>query len=178
MGSEMCIRDRLWVAEDVTERRRQEAELKAAKQQAEGASHAKSAFLATMSHEIRTPLNGVLGLARLLQQAGPDERRPQYVAHLVAAAESLNEIVSNVLDLSKIEAGELSISMDVFEPAALLDYLCDVLQAQAALKKISLSLEMPADLPAYVKGDALRLNQILTNPVSYTHLTLPTKRIV
>ncbi|MBL8278047.1 MAG: PAS domain S-box protein, partial [Pelomonas sp.] len=100
----------LWVAEDVTERRRQEAELKAAKQQAEGASHAKSAFLATMSHEIRTPLNGVLGLAHLMQDASIDAtRRDEYLGHLVQAAEQLSGIVSDVLDLSKIEAGHLQI---------------------------------------------------------------------
>jgi PAS domain S-box-containing protein len=153
----------LWVAEDVTERRRQEAELKAAKQQAEGASHAKSAFLATMSHEIRTPLNGVLGLARLLQQAGPDERRPQYIAHLVAAAESLNEIVSNVLDLSKIEAGHLELEKIEFDLHALAQASFEGCAALGRERGLDMQIELAPGLPRLVMGDPLRVRQIMAN---------------
>ena len=153
----------LWVAEDVTERRRQEAELKAAKQQAEGASHAKSAFLATMSHEIRTPLNGVLGLARLLQQAGPDERRPQYLAHLVAAAESLNEIVSNVLDLSKIEAGHLELEKIEFDLHALAQASFEGCAALGRERGLDMQIDLAPGLPRLVVGDPLRVRQIMAN---------------
>ena len=154
----------LWVAEDVTERRRQERELQAAKQQAETASHAKSAFLATMSHEIRTPLNGVLGLARLLQQAGPDDpRRPQYLSHLVGAAESLNEIVSNVLDLSKIEAGHLELEKIEFDLHALAQASFEGCAALGRERGLDMQIELAPGLPRLVVGDPLRVRQIMAN---------------
>ena len=154
----------LWVAEDVTEHRRQQRELQAAKQQAEAASHAKSAFLATMSHEIRTPLNGVLGLARLLQQAQDDDaRRPQYLAHLVGAAESLNEIVSNVLDLSKIEAGHLELERIEFDLHALAQASFEGCAALGRERGLDMQVELAPDLPRLVIGDPLRVRQILAN---------------
>ncbi|MDR7335274.1 ATP-binding protein [Roseateles asaccharophilus] len=154
----------LWVAEDVTEQRRQERELKAAKQQAETASHAKSAFLATMSHEIRTPLNGVLGLARLLQQGGPDDpHRDKYLAHLVGAAESLNEIVSNVLDLSKIEAGHLELEQIEFDLHALVQASFEGCAALGRERGLDMRIDLAPDLPRLVVGDSVRVRQILAN---------------
>ena len=154
----------LWLAEDVTERRRQERELQAAKQQAEGASHAKSAFLATMSHEIRTPLNGVLGLARLLQQGDPaDAHRDKYLAHLVTAAESLNEIVSNVLDLSKIEAGHLELEQIEFDLHALAQASFEGCAALGRERGLDMQIELAPGLPRLVIGDPLRVRQIMAN---------------
>ncbi|MDR7297308.1 PAS domain S-box-containing protein [Pelomonas aquatica] len=154
----------LWVAEDVTEHRRQQGELQAAKQQAESASHAKSAFLATMSHEIRTPLNGVLGLARLLQQAGPDDaQREKYLAHLVGAAESLNEIVSNVLDLSKIEAGHLELEHIEFDLHALAQASFEGCAALGRERGLDMQVDIAPDVPRLVLGDPLRVRQILAN---------------
>lgn len=154
----------LWVADDVTERRRQERELRAAKQQAEGASHAKSAFLATMSHEIRTPLNGVLGLARLLQQGAPDDaHRDKYLAHLVGAAESLNEIVSNVLDLSKIEAGHLELEKIEFDLHALAQASFEGCAALGRERGLDMQIELVPGLPRLVIGDPLRVRQIMAN---------------
>ncbi|MFG6414267.1 ATP-binding protein [Roseateles sp. DC23W] len=154
----------LWVAEDVTTRRRQERELQAAKQQAETASHAKSAFLATMSHEIRTPLNGVLGLARLLQAEDDlDTRRPQYLAHLAAAAESLNEIVSNVLDLSKIEAGHLELEKIEFDLHALAQASFEGCAALGRERGLQMQIVLTPGLPRLVIGDPLRVRQIMAN---------------
>ncbi|MFN3861124.1 MAG: ATP-binding protein [Roseateles sp.] len=154
----------LWVAEDVTEQRRQQRELQAAKQQAEAASHAKSAFLATMSHEIRTPLNGVLGLARLLQQAGPDPaQRDMYLAHLVGAAESLNEIVSNVLDLSKIEAGHLELEQIEFDLHALAQASFEGCAALGRERGLDMRIDIAPDVPRLVLGDSVRVRQILAN---------------
>ncbi|MFG6429997.1 PAS domain S-box protein [Roseateles sp. LYH14W] len=154
----------LWVAEDVTEHRRQQRELQAAKLQAEMASHAKSAFLATMSHEIRTPLNGVLGLARLLQMAEVDDaRRPEYLTHLAAAAESLNEIVSNVLDLSKIEAGHLELEKIEFDLHALAQASFEGCAALGRERGLDMRLDIAPDLPRLVIGDSVRVRQILAN---------------
>ena len=154
----------LWVAEDVTEHRRRQRELQDAKQQAETASHAKSAFLATMSHEIRTPLNGVLGLARLLQQGGPDDvHRDKYLAHLVSAAESLNEIVSNVLDLSKIEAGHLELEKLEFDLPALAQASFEGCAALGRERGLDMQVDISSSLPRLVIGDPVRVRQILAN---------------
>ncbi|RZJ07975.1 MAG: response regulator [Rubrivivax sp.] len=154
----------LWVAEDVTDHRRQQQELQAAKQEAETASHAKSAFLATMSHEIRTPLNGVLGLARLLQQvAADDPRRPKYLSHLVAASESLNEIVSNVLDLSKIEAGHLELEAIEFDLHALAQASFEGCAALGRERGLDMQMDIDPELPRLVIGDPVRVRQILAN---------------
>ncbi|WP_457418244.1 ATP-binding protein [Roseateles sp. P5_E7] len=157
-------RDTLWVAEDVTEHRRQQHELQAAKQQAETASLAKSAFLATMSHEIRTPLNGVLGLARLLEQAGTDDaHRGKYLSHLVGAAESLNEIVSNVLDLSKIEAGHLELEKIEFDLHALAQASFEGCAALGRERGLEMQIDVSSALPRLVIGDPVRVRQILAN---------------
>jgi CheY-like chemotaxis protein/nitrogen-specific signal transduction histidine kinase len=157
-------RGSIWVVEDITERRRAEQELAEAKLQAEAASHAKSAFLASMSHEIRTPLNAVLGLAHLLRQAGEQPaQREQYLAHLTDAAQALAGIVSDVLDLSKIEAAKLQLEQVPFDLHALVD---EVQRSQGALceaRGLQLHCKVDPAVPRHVQGDPVRVRQILAN---------------
>ena len=157
----------IWSAEDITERRQTQQALADARDAAEAASRAKSAFLANTSHEIRTPLNGLLGLARLAMQPGQTEqRRQQYLAQIVDSTQSLAGIISDILDLSKVEAGRITLE-DV--PFGLRDTVAAVHHAYLSLaegKDLALVLSIADDLPETVRGDPLRVRQILTNLVA------------
>jgi PAS domain S-box-containing protein len=151
---------------DLTERRRMEDELRRRTLQAEAANQAKSAFLAHMSHEIRTPLNAVIGLSQLLQQMQLPERAGYFVHHIHQAGEQLLALTNDVLDLSRIEAGELRLELVSFDLRPLLDAVRALVQPQAAAKKLVLALELPGALPTRVLGDPLRLKQVLINLMS------------
>jgi len=157
----------IWILEDVTERRSVEAALALAKDEAQAASRAKSAFLANTSHEIRTPLNGLVGLARMLQQPDlPDSTRREYLDQMLDSAESLSGLISDILDLSKIEAGRLSLE---HLPFALRDMLATIRLAYATLAQargLSFSIEVDPAVPARVLGDPTRVRQILSNYLS------------
>ena len=154
----------IWIVEDITEQRRAAEDLAAAKEQAEAASHAKSAFLANMSHEIRTPLHGVLGLAQLALGAGVDEaRREDYLRRILDSAQNLSAIISDILDLSKIEAGQAHLESIAFDLPELLRTLHRSSAEQAAGKGLQCVLRVAADLPPLVIGDPVRLQQILGN---------------
>jgi PAS domain S-box-containing protein len=157
----------IWVVEDITDRRRAELQLADAQRDAEAASRAKSSFLATMSHEIRTPLSGVLGLARLLQDASlPAERRASYLGYLVDAAELLNGIVSDVLDLSKIEAGHLQVEHIPFDLHAVVWSAFRTFSPIGQERGLEMSCHVAHDTPREVLGDPVRVRQILSNYLS------------
>jgi len=148
---------------DITVRKRYEAELEAARKAAETASRAKSEFLANMSHEIRTPLNAVLGLAQLLEQGAHDTHEREISARIQMAGQSLLGIINEILDLSKIEAGQLHLEHRPFDLNALMTRIENLLTPLANAKQLSLRFE-PAEKPlGLLLGDALRLEQVLNN---------------
>ncbi|WP_084267773.1 PAS domain-containing protein [Azohydromonas lata] len=139
------------------------AELVTARDAAQSANQAKSAFLATMSHELRTPLNAVIGLSHLLQQMALPPRAQGFVGHVAQAGEQLLALVNDVLDLSRIEAGEMRLERVAFDLASVLDAVRAIVEPQALAKGLMLEFDAGADLAKMLTGDPLRLKQVLLN---------------
>lgn len=140
-------------------------ELAAAKTAAEAANVAKSAFLANMSHEIRTPLNAITGTAHLMRRAGVSAEQARQLQRMVTAGDHLLQIISNVLDLSKIEAGRFELYRDTIALQDLVAGAAALLQAQCDSKQLQLKVEV-ATLPPLLSGDQTRLRQALLNYLS------------
>ncbi len=156
----------LGIAHDVTRQAEVEESLRVAIHKARQASRAKSQFLANMSHEIRTPMNAVIGLSYLLGQTTLDEEQADFLAKIRIASKALLSLINDVLDLSKVEAGELTIESTPFSPAELLSDVAEVVGVQAKAKGIRFGIEAPDDLPTALQGDAMRLTQVLMNLLS------------
>ncbi len=157
---------------DITALKQAEAALKTAnddlalaRDAAQAGSRAKGAFLANISHEIRTPLNAILGMTHLLSRRISDAGQLQQLAKVENAANHLLNLISDVLDLSKIEAGKLDLEHNDFAPTAIIDSALEMVRASAQAKGLQL-LHETSGLPATVCGDALRLSQILINLLS------------
>ncbi|MBX3608793.1 MAG: PAS domain S-box protein [Hydrogenophaga sp.] len=151
--------------QDVTDRHLAEQALRDATQKAQAASQAKSAFLANMSHEIRTPLHAVLGVAHLLSDTELNADQRALLGKGQAAGRALLGIVNDVLDLAKIEAGEMHLAREPFALGALLQELVAVYAVPARDKGVTLSLDGLDGLPEAMLGDAARLRQVLANLV-------------
>jgi two-component system sensor histidine kinase/response regulator len=163
---------------DHAEELRQRNALRKARTAADRANRAKSAFLANMSHEIRTPLNGVLGLARLaLEESFDAPRLRQYLEGIVESADALTELMTGVLDLSKIEAGKLSIQRVDFDLHDLLRSMERTFRELASAKSIELQLTIAADVPTRVTSDRVRLRQIVSNLLSNAIKFTPRGRV-
>jgi PAS domain S-box-containing protein len=167
--------DGLWLIaaiRDVTRRKRaeeamaaQEEAVRAARDAALETSRLKSQFLANMSHEIRTPMNGVLGLAHLLLKTRLDAQQRRYLLALHDSAQNLLQIINDILDLSKVEAGKLELESVEFDLRQEVQAIIDLLSSGARDKGLALSLQVLWQVPETVSGDPIRLRQVLMNLV-------------
>ena len=151
------------VARDVTQHKRSEEALRLAREAAEAANHAKSSFLARMSHEIRTPMNGVLGMTELLLETGLTSTQRKYAETVQRSGKTLLGIINDLLDFSKIEAGKLELENVDMDLRRTMEDIVDLLAERARAKGLELACSVPPELVTQVRGDPLRLGQILTN---------------
>jgi PAS domain S-box-containing protein len=138
---------------------------KKAEEEATAASSAKSEFLANMSHEMRTPLNGIIGFSDLLMRTELNGPQMQYMQAVYTSATSLLDLINDVLDLSKIEAGKLELDPEKTDLLELCEQIADIVKYRAHEKGLELLLNISADLPRHIVADRLRLRQVLVNLV-------------
>ncbi len=150
---------------DITEQKEWETALQAAKTKAETASRAKSSFLANMSHELRTPLNGLLGMMQLLQTTPMDEEQQEYTRKALLSGTRLTDLIGDILDLSRIESGKITLQNNPFRPCCLIHELEDLFGLAAGNQNLDLQIECDENIPPRLLGDEQRLRQVLYNLV-------------
>ena len=138
-------------------------ELEAARATAESANRAKSEFLANMSHEIRTPMNGVLGMTALLLETPLSDKQRQFAETVASSAETLLDVINDILDISKLEAGRVTIERVDFDLEALVEGAVELMAPAANAKGIEIGADMALSLRGRFKGDPTRLRQVLVN---------------
>lgn len=154
------------VKDDISSRKETEQQLIAAQHQAEAANQAKSDFLANMSHDIRTPMNGIIGLTRMVLETKLNPEQQKQLENIQLSADGLLGLLNDILDFSKIEAGQLLIEKNDFSLASMLGTIRSMMIHAAESKGLELLIDREeSELPRFVKGDELRLRQILMNLV-------------
>lgn len=154
-----------WIGGAIDKKKYQK-ELVLAKEKAEEGSRAKAHFLSTMSHEIRTPMNAVVGLTHLLLEGSPKPEQVRNLKTLQFSANNLLALINDILDFSKIESGKIEIENIGFSLKDLMEGLHNIFELKAQEKQVILNFELPDEIPERIKGDPVRLNQILSNLLS------------
>ncbi len=167
---------------DITERKQAEIALEQALAAAEAANRAKSNFLASMSHELRTPLNAILGFSQILSPSESlTEQEREQIEIIKSSGEHLLEIINDILSMSKIEAGQITLNQNSFDLYELLDSLKDMLQLKAKSKGLPLNFEYAKNIPQYIETDETKLRQVLINilgnAIKFTQQGIVTLRV-
>ena len=153
------------LARDVTDRKKYEGRLIQSKEAAEAANKAKSEFLANMSHEIRTPLNGILGMLQILKTTRLHEDQKEFVNIAIQSSQRLTRLLSDILDLARVEANRIAILSEPFELQETLGNMVELFQVTSAQTRCELRCHVHPDIPGWMLGDSARLQQVLNNLV-------------
>lgn len=153
------------ILQDITDQKKHERDLETARDDAESANRAKSAFLANMSHEIRTPMNGVFGMADLLAQSPLSTDQQRYLNTIRRSGEALLGVINNVLDVSRVEAGEFQLDINTFNLHDVIAEAIELFTESASAKGVFIAHNIAGNVPPWVEGDSVRLRQVLTNLV-------------
>lgn len=170
VGGERCM---LTVTIDITERKKAESQLEEARMAADEANRAKSDFLSRMSHELRTPMNSILGFAQLLEMGELNGGQRKGINHILSSGKHLLDLINEVLDIARIESGQLSISLEPVQISTVIYEMLDIIKPQAFKQSIRLEFVDSPDNLLFVRSDKQRLKQILlnllNNAIKYNH---------